>query len=157
MKTKTLVILGGMGVFAAGLYWALMQEVNRETAKFSASVSGVVDVTHEVLARGLGDVNKQDHLLVLLVDPATGRPVASHMESILVPPQSFVVGQQEAMGDFDPQGRYYVVAITDKDGNGMQPAPGELYGRTAQPVPLGTQEIQLMLDRPFRGKLLDGL
>jgi hypothetical protein len=40
---------------------------------------------------------------------------------------------------------YVLELFTDKDGDVLRTAPGELVARPAQPVPLGTQHLQLEL------------
>jgi hypothetical protein len=41
---------------------------------------------------------------------------------------------------------YVVELFTDKDGDVLGTAPGELVARTAAPVPLGTEDLRLELN-----------
>jgi hypothetical protein len=41
---------------------------------------------------------------------------------------------------------YVVEVLTDKDGDPVKIAPGELFARTPEPVPLGTKDLRIELD-----------
>jgi hypothetical protein len=154
MRTKTLVIVGLIVVFAAAIAWALLREVHREEATLSTSISGVVEVAPQLMITGQADVVRTDRLVLLLVDPGTRQPVALHFVTPLVPPQTIRIGQSEAR-DTKLSGPYLVVGITDKDGEIFKVTPGEIYGRSPQPVALGTEEYRLLLTEPFRGSLFN--
>lgn len=155
MKTRTLVIVGLVAVFILGVAFALLRELRREEAVLAGSISGVVEVARELYAQGVADVVRTDRLVLMLVDPETREPVALHFESPLVPPQTIRIGQDNARGGAQLQGSYLMVGITDKDGEIFRVTPGEVYGRSSEPVPLGTEEYRLVLDEPFRGSLFN--
>ena len=154
MKTKTYVIIGLIILFAIGTSWALLREIGREERRLKSSISGVAEVTRAVLASG-GDIVRTDRLVLLLVDPKTRRPVALRTESPLVPPMTIRIGQEDVRDGRKLSGAYLVVGITDKDGEIFRVTPGEVYGRSAGPVALGTETFKLLLDQPYRGGLFN--
>ncbi len=153
MKTKTLVITSLIVVFVIGVALAFWREIRREEETLARSISGIVEVSPHLFAQGVADVVRTDRLVLLLVDPQTQRPVALHFESPLVPPQTIRIGQDHARIEGELTGPYVVVGITDKDGEIFTVTPGEIYGRSPQPVPLGAEEFRLVLDQPYRGTL----
>ena len=155
MKTKFVVLLALLAVFSAALAFVLLREVNREEATLARSVSGVVDLDPKLAASGLADVVRTDRLVLILVHPQTQRPVALRFVTPLVPPQTIQIGQADAREAGELKGPYLVVAITDKDGEIFKVTPGEVYGRTAAPVALGTEKLPLVLSEPFRGSLFN--
>jgi hypothetical protein len=155
MKTRTVVLLVLVVVFAAAIAYSLRREVRREEATLATSISGVVDLTPQLLASGQADVVRTDRLVLMLVDPQTQRPVALRFVSPLVPPQTIRIGQEDARDGAQLKGAYLVVGITDKDGEIFKITPGEVYGRSPQPVALGSEEYTLLLTEPFRGSLFN--
>jgi hypothetical protein len=155
MKPKTLVILSAIAAFAAAMAYALLRELEREQGSLIQSISGTVEVKPELFAQGVADIVKTDRLALILVDPATGRPVALRFESPLVPPQTIRIGQVDARDGNLLAGAYLLVGITDKDGEVFKVTSGEVYGRLAEPVKLGTAQVRLVLDQPFRGSLMN--
>ncbi len=156
MKQRTILILVLIVVFALGVLYALNREVDRERAKLRESISGRVDVSPDLLARGLADIVKTDRMVLILVDPTTGNPAAMKFDTPFVPPQTFVIGQDDAGSRGQLRGAYYVIGLTDKDGEVFQISPGEVYGRSEKPVQLGSEQFTLTLDQPFRGGLFNG-
>lgn len=155
MKTKTIVIVALIVVFIAGVSWALLREVNREEAELSATINGIVEVSPDLFAQGVADVVRTDRLVMILVDPETHKPVALKFETPLVPPQTIRIGQRDAQNGQKLSGSYLLIGITDKDGEIFHVTPGEVYGRSKEPVPLGTEQFHLLLDQPFRGSLFN--
>jgi hypothetical protein len=141
-------------VFVAGVGGALWRELARDEATLRRSVSGIVEVSPALYAAGQADIVKTDRLVLVLVDPATGQPVALKFESPLVPPQNIRIGQQDVRqaGEIG-NGPYLLIGITDKDGEIFHAAPGEVWGRLPDPVSLGMEHVKLLLDAPFRGGL----
>jgi len=156
MKTKALVLVALIVLFAASLGYALLREVWREEALLRASISGVVEVDPRLYAVGVADIVKTDRLVLLLVHPETRQPVALRFETPLVPPQTVRIGQADARDGRELSGAYLVVGITDKDGEIFKVTPGEVYGRSAAAIPLGTEQFRLVLSEPFRGSLFNG-
>jgi hypothetical protein len=154
MKTKTLVIVGLTVVFVLAIGAALLRELSREEATLAKSISGVVEVSPQLAGTGVADIVRTDRLVLVLVDPQTRQPVAMRFESPLVPPQTIRIGESDARGA-TLTGPYLVVGITDKDGEIYKVTPGEVYGRSPQPVALGTEEYRLVLTEPFRGSLFN--
>ena len=155
MTPRRIVIVVLMGVFTAGVLFALLREVNREEAMLAASLSGVVDVAPELFASGQADIVKTDRLVLYLIDPATDKAVALRIVTPLVPPQVFDIGQGDSRAEKALSGAYHLVGITDKDGEIFKVTPGEVYGRSAEPIALGTEQVRLVLDQPFRGSLFN--
>lgn len=156
LRKKTAILLGLLVVFVLAIAFALWREVEREAAELRNSVSGRVEVDSRLYARGVADIVRTDRLALLLVDPESREPVAVRFISPLVPPQTIRVGQADAGAGAPLEGPYLVVGITDKDGEMFRRTPGEVYGRTDEPVALGTEELTLTLDEPFRGGLFNG-
>jgi hypothetical protein len=153
MKSKTLVIVGLIAVFVVLVGYALLGELRRDRELLAESITGVVEIKLELFAEGVADVVKTDRLALFLVDPATQEVVALKFETPLVPPQNIRIGKADARTDKPLTGAYLLVGITDKDGEVFKVTPGELYGRTAQPVKIGDQQVKLVLDQAFRGSL----
>ncbi len=156
MKPRSLLIVLLIVVFVLGLGYALMREVGREEAELARSISGVVEVAPALYARGAADLVRTDRLVLALVDPQSREPLALKFISPLSPPQTFVIGQQNVRGEAQLPGSLLLVAITDKDGEIFKVTPGEVYGLFAGPLALGTEQVRLVLDQPFRGGLFNG-
>ena len=155
MKPRTIAIVVLIVGFAIGLSYALLREVEREEVRLASSLSGVVEVDPQLFGRGVADIVRTDRLALYLLDPATRRPVALTFLNPLVPPQVFQVGQENSSGDVPLKGSFLLVGITDKDGEIFKVTPGEVYGRSPQPIALGTEEVRLVLNEPFRGSLFN--
>ena len=156
MKPRTIVIIVLIVAFAVGVAIALTREVEREESKLLTSISGRVQIADELFRQGLANVVKTDRMVLMLVDAATGNPVALKFDTPFVPPQTFIIGQEQARTPGALSGSYYLVGLTDKDGEIFQVSPGEVYGRSETPLPLGSEQVQLVLREPFRGSLFNG-
>ncbi|MCH7477808.1 MAG: hypothetical protein IIA14_06875 [SAR324 cluster bacterium] len=155
MKPRTLLLTVATVIFVAGLAFALWREVAREEAQLAGSLSGVVEVAPALYAQGVADIVRTDRLALILVDPVTREAVALKFESPLVPPQTILIGQRDVRDGEALSGKYLLVGITDKDGEVFHVTPGEVYGRTPEPLKLGTEQVRLVLDQPFRGSLFN--
>lgn len=158
MKKKTTVGLATFGllaVFVLIVIFAVVREVRREEALRKQSISGLVELDLKLLRSGLADVVRTDRLVLLLVDPDSRRPVAMTFVSPLVPPQTIRIGVENVREGTELQGPYLLVGITDKDGEIYRVTPGEVYGRSLEPLALGTTEYRLVLNEPFRGSLFN--
>ncbi|MCZ6628267.1 MAG: hypothetical protein O7E56_08575 [SAR324 cluster bacterium] len=155
MKSRTVLIVVLIGVFIAAVGYALLREVAREESELAASLSGLVEVDPALYAAGQADIVKTDRLILYLVDPATGAPAALHILSPLVPPQTFAIGQTDSRDGTTLAGSYNLIGITDKDGEIFKVTPGEVYGRSPAPIVLGTEQVRLVLNQPFRGTLFN--
>ena len=155
MKRKTLVILALVASFAVLVGAAMWREVQRDAAQIRHSISGILDYDSALTAAGEGDIVRTDRVALILVDVGTRQPVAIKFESPLVPPMNFRIGQENAQEGKVLDGRYELIAITDKDGEVFKRAPGEVFGRAARPVALGDERVQVVLNQPFRGTLFN--
>ena len=54
MKPRTVIILVGIVIFAAVVVLALLREVERDEAELVRSISGIVEVSNEMVKTGLG-------------------------------------------------------------------------------------------------------
>lgn len=90
-----------------------------------------------------------DRLVVLLFDPELGRPAAFRILESVTLPQEFQIGPSHAMGGAPLKGPYSLRILTDKDGQPFQAAPGELIGRSSELVPLGSANLDFVLDAPY--------
>ena len=155
MKPRTIAIIVLIVVFLVGISYALLREVKREEERLVSSLNGIVEVDVRLYAEGLVDIVKTDRLVLYLVDPASGKPMALNILNPLVPPQVFQIGQEHHLEGAKLKGKYLLVGITDKDGEVFKVTPGEVYGRSAEPIALGTEQIRLVLNEPFRGNLFN--
>ena len=147
-----MIIVAGIVIFLGVLVYALLREVEREESTLATSISGRVEVGQGLLASGQVDIKRTDRLVLMLVDPQTGEAVAVRTESPVSPPQTIVIGQQDARDGRVLYGAYTVIAFTAKDGEMYRVTPGEVFGRTPHPIELGTEGIRLILDEPYRGQ-----
>lgn len=155
MKPKTMAILGLLAVFVLIVIFAVLREVRRESTLREQSISGLVELDIKLVRGGMAEVVRTDRLVLLLVDPKTKQPVAMAFESPLVPPQTIRIGVENIREGTVLEGPYLLVGITDKDGEIFRVSPGEVYGRSAGPLALGTTEYRLLLNEPFRGGLFN--
>lgn len=153
MKPRTVFILVALVVFFSVVALALLREVEREEAMLERAISGIAEVSEAMLGTGQADIARTDRLALLLVDPKTGEAVALKTISPFVPPMTISIGQQDVRGDLLLDGSYYVMGITDKDGDIAKPTRGEVFGRSPEPVRVGQERIHLLLDQPFRGQV----
>ncbi|MDH4224171.1 MAG: hypothetical protein OEW12_00820 [Deltaproteobacteria bacterium] len=151
LKPKNIVIVGGILIFVVGLTWALLREVRREEEKLNKSVAGVVSLDLDFAAKGMSDVVKSDRLVLMLLDPETGEIRGMKIEPQALPPQVFIIGEENLRGMASSSGEYRLVALTDKDGEISKPSPGEVIGVYRHLVKWGQKEVQLMFNRPFTG------
>ncbi len=155
MKPRNLFFLA-LGVIFVGLVaFALLRELKREERKLASSLTGTVEVAPELWASGKADIVRTDRLALYLVDPATNQPVALRIVSPLVPPQNIDIGQANAGEGTELSGAFLLVGITDKDGELFKVTAGEVYGRSPAPIQLGTEQVRLVLNEPFRGSLFN--
>lgn len=117
------------------------------------AISGSVSIA-EALRE---ETQATDRLIVLLFDPQQGRPVAfrilpgqpfPRLFHIAVPPQENLSENNAA--PLPKVRRYSLRILTDRDNNPFRAAPGELIGRSATLIPLGTHKLHFVLDRPYR-------
>ena len=155
MKPRRIVVVVLIIVFLGGVSYALMREVGREAERLKTSLNGLVEVSGSLQAQGLVDIVKTDRLVLYLLHPVSQTPVALNILNPLVPPQVFEIGQQHSLEGGSLKGRYWLVGITDKDGEIFKITPGEVYGRSAEPVLLGTEQVRLVLNAPFKGGILN--
>lgn len=95
------------------------------------------------------NVSPSDRLVLLLFDPAQGRPVTSKIIPHTLLPQAFTLALSKDMPGVEPGKGYDIRVVTDKDNNPFGSAAGELVGRSKEPVPLGTKGYVLELDQPY--------
>jgi len=142
----------GFAVFAVAVVVALLREVNREEASLAQSISGVVEVTP-----GAGELVKSDRLTLVLIDSTTGEVAALKFTTPFVPPLAFSIGQSEARKGVTLSGKYFLLGLTDKDGDPTKPHAGEVIGRFPEPLAPGTEQVHLQLDQSFTGPLPETL
>lgn len=153
MKPRTMFILVGLVVFISAVALALLREVDREEAKLKSAISGIAEVSEQMLSTGQADIARTDRIALLLIDPKTGEAVALKTESPFIPPLAISIGQQNVRGETPLEGAYYLMGITDKDGDIAKPTPGEVFGRSPEPIQIGSEQVHLLLDQPFRGQV----
>ena len=109
------------------------------------SIQGIVRVSPDLLKQ----VSSTDKLIIMLFDPSQGRPVAFKFVESPSFPMEFQIGLSNAMGTTDLVGPYSLRILTDKDGQPFQAAEGELIGRSKDMVPLGTSNLDFVLNSPY--------
>ncbi len=109
------------------------------------SIQGIVRVSPDLLKQ----VSSTDKLIIMLFDPSQGRPVAFKFVESPSFPMEFQIGPSNAMGTTDLVGPYSLRILTDKDDQPFQAAEGELIGRSKDMVPLGTSNLDFVLDSPY--------
>ena len=109
------------------------------------SIQGIVRVSPDLLKQ----VSSTDKLIIMLFDPSQGRPVAFKFVESPSFPMEFQIGPSNAMGTTDLVGPYSLRILTDKDDQPFQAAEGELIGRSKDLVPLGTSNLDFVLDSPY--------
>ena len=109
------------------------------------SIQGIVRVSSDLLKQ----VSPTDKLIIMLFDPSQGRPVAFKFVESPSFPMEFQIGPSNAMGTTDLVGPYSLRILTDKDDQPFQAAEGELIGRSKDMVPLGTSNLDFVLDSPY--------
>lgn len=136
----------GFLIFVGLLVVGLWREVDRNLSQISTGFSGTVHADPSVA----GSIVKTDMAHVLLFEAESKRLVADHMLDTFIPPVTFNVGQKDAFNVEPLKGYYRIQIITDKDGDLNSPAPGELMGPMTEPLQLGNEGIQYVLDRPYQ-------
>jgi len=106
------------------------------------SISGTARVADDLADRVRGD----ERLVVLLFDPEASRPVAFRIMDSVTFPQAFRIG----VADADPSAAFELRILTDRDNDPFNAAPGEVIGRSSQPVPLGTEGLEFVLDEAYQ-------
>jgi hypothetical protein len=106
------------------------------------TIAGVVRVAPALA----GSVAPADRLVVLLFDPEAGRPVATKIVPHVLLPQRFSISLPPGA---PVKAGYSLRILTDKNNSPFEPAPGEVVGRSAQPIPPGTRDVDFVLDQPY--------
>jgi hypothetical protein len=108
------------------------------------TISGTLTVASE-LAHHIGP---DDRLIIKLFHPKDGIEMDAKYQ--IVPsfslPFAFVASPSMDMNARTKYDAYVLELFTDKDGDVLAIAPGELVARTPAPVPLGTADLQLELN-----------
>ncbi len=108
------------------------------------SISGTITVTKALSS----NVAPTDRLVLLMFDPELGRPVANKIIPHTLLPQRFTISLPPSARQNAKKG-YFLRILTDKDNNPFGSAPGEVIGRSARPVPLGTTGLKFVLDQDY--------
>ena len=108
------------------------------------SISGTITVTRALA----GSVAPTDRLVLLMFDPDLGRPVANKIIPHTLLPQRFTISLPPGVRP-NAKKSYSLRILTDKDNNPFGSAPGEVIGRSASPVPLGTTGLNFVLDQKY--------
>jgi hypothetical protein len=122
----------------------LLQSTHPED-KPENSIQGTVLVAPELR----NQVSPNDKLIIMLFDPDQGQPVAFRFFESPSFPMEFQIGQSHAMGAKSLVGPYSLRILTDKDGQPFQAVEGELIGRSTELVPMGTTNLDFVLNSPY--------
>ena len=105
------------------------------------TISGVIQVAPNLA----GNVAKTDRLIILLFDPAQGRPVANKIIDSADLPYKFSISVPPGISGK----AFNLRVVTDKNQNPFGSAPGEVIGRSNSPIPLGTSDVRFLMDQPY--------
>ena len=117
---------------------------NGETPDPAFSIQGTISAAPELA----GQVKPSDRLIILLFDPEQGRPVAFNIVPQARFPQKFIIGLPAPLRENAKPG-YQLRVITDRDQQPLSAVPGEIVGRSRELLPLGTKNLEFVLDQPF--------
>lgn len=146
MSKNKVIFFSALGIFICFAGYALWRELDRNQKQIRSGISGVVH-----LASGIGaGVVRTDNAHVILIDPQSRQPVALNTLNPLVPPLTFYVGQEHVLGNYQLQGDYHLLIVSDKNGRLENPVLGEVIGEITPPLPLATEGFQYYLNKPFR-------
>lgn len=146
MNKNKIIFFSALGIFICLMGYALWRELDRNQEQLQSSISGVIH-----LASGIGTgVVRTDNAHVMLIDPQTQQPVALNTLNPFVPPLTFHVGQEHALGNYQLQGPFHLLVVTDKNGRLDSPVLGEVTGEITLPLPLSTEGYHYYLTKPFR-------
>ena len=111
----------------------------------SLNIQGIIDVLP-----GLSDrIESADRMVIMLFNPSLSRPVAYRILPHFELPQHFIIGTADTMPGVELRGNLFLRILTDKNNQPFQPSPGELIFRSSDPVPLGTKNMGVLLDREY--------
>ena len=114
------------------------------TAELRFSISGTITVSKALSS----NVVPTDRLVLLMFDPELGRPVANKIIPHALLPQKFTISLPPGARP-NAKKSYSLRILTDKDNNPFGSAPGEVIGRSAEPVPLGTTDLKFVMDQNY--------
>ncbi|MBF0286445.1 MAG: hypothetical protein HQM14_01390 [SAR324 cluster bacterium] len=144
MSKNKLILISGLLVFISLTVYALWRELARNEQQIKMGISGVVR-----LSPGVGGLSRADNVHVLLFDSETLQPVAINSITPFVPPLTFYIGQEHAIGNIQLKGSYRLLILSDKDGQLKKSADGEVIGDLTPPIALSTKEVNYTLAYPF--------
>jgi hypothetical protein len=128
------------------IWWALAPTfaANWAAAEEMQTIQGTLTV-----APGLADhIGPNDRLIIKLYYPKGGVELDAKYQ--IVPrfelPFEFTAAPSVDMSGLTKFDAYVLELFTDKDGDVLGTAPGELIARTPAPVPLGTENLRLELN-----------
>ncbi len=127
-------LLGGLGLISGPL-----------AAEEHQVILGTITVDPALADR----IEPQDRLIIKLYHPGDGVELDAKYQILtdFELPLAFTM-----MPSIDMNGRtkfnaYVIEVFTDKDDDVLAVAEGELAGRTPEPVPLGTKDLEIRLDK----------
>jgi hypothetical protein len=145
MRRNRLLYFIAITAFIVLLGYALLQEMERNQKQIEGSISGVIKATPSA-----GSVIvKTDNAYLMLFEPGASYPVATKVMNPFLPPTTFFIGEEDALKPL--KSSYRLLILSDKDGNPDRPAVGEVIGTLTEPLKLGTEAFEYILDRPFQG------
>jgi len=88
--------------------------------------------------------------IYIMAKQGMGPPLAVKKVAAGQLPLSFELGPSDVMMQGMPfEGEVTIVARVDKDGMAGPPQPGDLEGKTSQPVRVGDQSVAVKIDKRF--------
>lgn len=132
----------GGGLFNEGAPAAGPGGAAQQAGGAAEAIRGVVRVVDSLRA----GVAPSDRLVILLMDPRLGRPVATKIIPHLLLPQAFTIAPPAG----STAKAYHLRILTDKDGDPVNAVQGEVIGRSKTPIAIGTRDLEFILDTPYR-------
>ena len=145
MRRNRLLYSIAITAFIVLLGYALLHEMDRNQEQIEGSISGVITATPSAGSA----IVKTDNAYLLLFEPGASYPAATKVMNPFLPPTTFFIGQEDAVKPL--KGSYKLLVLSDKDGNPDRPAVGEVIGPLTEPLELGTEAFEYILNRPFKG------
>jgi len=141
MNTDRFVLLFSLILFV----WIPSSGANNPTNDMASfSIEGVIDIKPELKAK----LSPTDRLVIKLFHPKDGIEMDAKFSIIsdFQLPLEFRVSPYIVMDGTTRHEKYVIEVFTDKDQDVLRIADGELLGRTAGTVELGSRDLQIILN-----------
>ena len=119
---------------------------NAVVANQGATISGTIRIADNLM----GKIKKENTLFIIAKKGEAGPPLAVKKIAVSSFPVSFQLSQQDVMmPGLAFEGKVSVAARIDQDGLAGPPEPGDLEGKTAQLISVGSQAVELTINKSY--------